>query len=357
MASQPPPFPSNQPFVHLDSPALNMLLSPDRLMPHLLTFLPTFAPSIFSFPGFTYTLSSPSSSTTSSSSAAESSTSTSPSPSPSPNTLSLKTCCSTNPSFPYLSVGMKTEFSSNSSFLPPLPGRHCTVSLFHLLTGVPLASLDGSSLAYLRLSALSGLASDLLSLPSSTTLLIIGSGEYAHLVTAHRIARPSINHIIVYNPNFSKAQDFVRQLYSREPDSSFVIFDYAKDLDQVIGMADIVCCAAYRTTNVPIVKGKLLKPGAHLDLVDSLTYEMKECDDDVFSRGRAFVEEIAMDEAGAFVDFAGTLTQLAGGKKEGRKTYDEVTVYKAVGSARFDLLVAQFAYESHIKLSNFDFVF
>ncbi|KAJ4806167.1 Delta(1)-pyrroline-2-carboxylate reductase [Rhynchospora pubera] len=192
---------------------------------------------------------------------------------------------------------------------------------------------------------------------SSQTLLFIGSGEYAHLLTAHRISRPSINHIIIYNPNFSKALDFALELYSREPASSSVIFDYAKDLDQVIGMADIVCCAPYsRTTNVPIVKGKLLKPGAHLDLVGSLTCEMKQCDDDAFSRGRVFVEEVATDEAGAFVDFAGTLTELAGGKQEGRKRYDEVTVFKAVGSGKVDLLVAQFAYESKIHLSNFAFV-
>ncbi|KAJ1694462.1 hypothetical protein LUZ63_011160 [Rhynchospora breviuscula] len=273
MASQLPPFPSNQPFVHLNSPTLNRLLSPDRLIPHLITFLPTFAPSIIYVPRLGYTLPSPSLSTTSTST----STSSSSSPSPSPNSLSLKTCYSTNPSFPYFSVGMVTQFSSNPSFLPPLPGMHYVVSLFHSPTGVPLASLDGRSLAYLRVIAVSGLASFLLSLPTSQTLLFIGSGENAHLVTAHRIARPSINCIIVYNPNFSKAHDFARELSSREPDCSTVIFDYAKDLDQAIGMADIVCCAAYsRTTNVPIVKGKLLKPGAHLDLVGSFTYEMKQ---------------------------------------------------------------------------------
>ncbi|KAJ4778278.1 hypothetical protein LUZ62_062535 [Rhynchospora pubera] len=83
---------------------------------------------------------------------------------------------------------------------------------------------------------------------------------------------------------------------------------------------------------------------------------MKQCDDDAFSRGRVFVEEVATDEAGAFVDFAGTLTELAGGKKEGRKWYDKVTVFKAVGSAKVDILVAQFAYESKIHLSNFAFV-
>ncbi|KAJ3689285.1 hypothetical protein LUZ61_018449 [Rhynchospora tenuis] len=347
MASQLPPFLSNQHFIHLNSTTLNMLLSPDQLMPHLITSLPIFGPSIISVQRLSYTLPSSSSSTTSSTSA---STSASTSTSPSPNVLSLKICWSTDPSFPYLSVGMITEFPSNSSFLPD---KHSIISLFHSLTGVPLASLDGRSLSFLRLAALSGIASYLLSLSSPTTLLIIGTSECAHLVTAHRVARPSINRIIVYHPDLSIAQDFAHELCSREPNPSSVIITYAKDLDQVIGMADIVCCAAYIATNVPIVKGKLLKAGAHLDLVGSLTYEIKECDDDALSRGGVFLDEVAMNEAGAFVNYAGTLTDLAGGKMLGRNRYDEVTVFKAVGSGKIDLWVAQFAYENSKKLSNF----
>ncbi|KAJ3689291.1 hypothetical protein LUZ61_018455 [Rhynchospora tenuis] len=342
MASQPPPFPSNQPFVHLDSPTLNMLLSLDLLIHHLLTALPALLPSIHFVP---HRVPSPSSSTTTSSS-------TSPASSPSPNAVFLKTCWSTNPSLPYLSVGMLTEFPSNS---PLFPDKHYIVSLFHSPTGVPLASLDGAPIFFFSIAALSGLASFLLSLHSSKTLLIIGSVEKAYLITAHRIARPSINHIIVYNPNISQAVDFVLELISREPASSSVTFDYAKNLDDVIGLADIVCCALCEATNSPIVKGSLLKPGAHLDLVGSLASEMKECDDDALSRGRVFVDEVAMDAAGTFVNFvnfAGTLTELAGVKKQGRKTNDEVTVFKTFGSTKVHLLVAQFAYESYIKLSN-----
>lgn len=127
----------------------------------------------------------------------------------------------------------------------------------------------------------------------------------------------------------------------------------------MIGLADIVSCATSSTS--PIVKGRLLKPGAHLDLVGSYTPAMKECDDEALLRGRVFVDfEVAMDEAGELVgafesgalrreDVAGTLNELAGGKKEGRKRDDEVTVFKSVGTAAVDLLAAQLAYESYIK--------
>ncbi|KAJ4777941.1 Delta(1)-pyrroline-2-carboxylate reductase [Rhynchospora pubera] len=340
MASTFPPLPSSQPSIHLDSPSLHTLLSPHLLIPHFRTSLPTFSLSIHSPPRLSYTLPSPSSSSS--------------------NTLLLMPCWSTDPSLPYLFVKTVTVFPSNSSFLPPLPGVHATVSLFHSLTGAPLASLDGTSLTFLRTSAVAGLASSLLSLPSSQTLLIIGSGGLSkYLISAHRVARPSINHIFIWNRTASKALELVNELRKKEPDSSTVTFDYAENLDEVIGLADIVSCATSSTS--PIVKGRLLKPGAHLDLVGSFLPTMKECDDEALLRGRVFVDfEVAMDEAGELVgafergvlrreDVAGTLTELEGSKKEGRKRDDDVTVFKSVGTAVVDFLAAQLAYESFIK--------
>jgi ornithine cyclodeaminase/alanine dehydrogenase-like protein (mu-crystallin family) len=331
---------SPHPCIHLDSTTLHNLLSPDLLIPHFRTTLPDFSLSINSPPRLSYTLPSPSSSAS--------------------NALLLMPCWSTDPSLPYLSVKTVTAFPSNSSLLHPLPGFHATVSLFHSLTGALLASLDGTSLTFLRTSAISGLASSLLSLPYSQTLLIIGSGGLApYLVSAHRTARPSINRIFIWNRTASKALDLIHELRKNEPDSSTVTFDYAEKLDEVIGLADIVSCATSSTS--PIVKGRLLKPGALLDLVGSFTPTMKECDDEALLRGRVFVDfDAAMDGAGELVgafergvlrkeDVVGTLTELAGGKKERRKRDDEVIVFKSVGTAVADLLAAQLAYESYIK--------
>lgn len=96
-------------------------------------------------------------------------------------------------------------------------------------------------------------------------------------------------------------------------------------------------------------------------MMGSFTKEMRECDDEAVRRGRVFVDsEAAAETAGELVgameravikkeDVVGTLAELAGGKVVGRRSEDEVTVFKSVGTAVFDLLAAQLAYETYLK--------
>ena len=105
---------------------------------------------------------------------------------------------------------------------------------------------------------------------------------------------------------------------------------------------------------------ELLRYGVHLDLVGSFTPAMWECDDEALRHERVFIDfEAAMEEAGELVgavqrgalrrtDVAGTLAELATGTVEGRRSDDEITVFKSVGTAVVDLLAAQLAYETHI---------
>ena len=108
------------------------------------------------------------------------------------------------------------------------------------------------------------------------------------------------------------------------------------------------------------MRGELLRSVTHLDQVGSFTPVMWECDDEALRRGRVFIDfEAAMEEAGELVgavqrgvlrrgDVAGTLAELAAGTVEGRRSDDEITVFKSVGTAVVDLLAAQLAYETHI---------
>ncbi|OEL29695.1 hypothetical protein BAE44_0009285, partial [Dichanthelium oligosanthes] len=96
----------------------------------------------------------------------------------------------------------------------------------------------------------------------------------------------------------------------------------------------------------PVVRGELLCPGAHLDLVGSFMPAMRECNDEAMRRRRVFIDfEAAMEEAGELVgavqrgvlrrsDVAGTLAELAAGTVEGRRSDDEITVFKSIGTAR-----------------------
>ena len=81
---------------------------------------------------------------------------------------------------------------------------------------------------------------------------------------------------------------------------------------------------------------------------------MREADDRVMQRGRIFVDTRtgALAEAGDIVqpihagvleadDIAGDLFELCQGKRRGRQSPDEITVFKSVGSALEDLAAAE----------------
>lgn len=138
-----------------------------------------------------------------------------------------------------------------------------------------------------------------------------------------------------------------------------MVFEHGEVLDDVVGMGDVVCCAT--GSEDPIVRGGRIKAGAHLDLVGSFRPGMRECDDEALARGRVFVDfEQATVEAGELVgamerggvwggDVAGTIVDLVRGAVVGRRSLEEITVFKSVGTAVVDLLAAQLAYETVIR--------
>jgi ornithine cyclodeaminase len=102
------------------------------------------------------------------------------------------------------------------------------------------------------------------------------------------------------------------------------------------------------------VKGRALRPGAHLDLVGAFTPQMRECDDEAILRGAVFVDSYAgaLAEAGDLLQPAkaglwrtdqvrADLYELASGTKLGRQGAEEVTVFKSVGAAMEDLTAAK----------------
>ncbi|TIV57703.1 MAG: ornithine cyclodeaminase family protein, partial [Mesorhizobium sp.] len=121
--------------------------------------------------------------------------------------------------------------------------------------------------------------------------------------------------------------------------------------------ADIVASATI--SNTPLVKGALLKPGAHVDLVGGFTPDMREADDDAIKRARVYVDTRAgaTKEAGDIVQplasgllkpeaIIADLHELARGEKQGRQTDSEITLFKSVGAALEDLAAGIAVYEA-----------
>lgn len=112
-------------------------------------------------------------------------------------------------------------------------------------------------------------------------------------------------------------------------------------------------------SHTPLIKGDLLQPGTHVDLVGGYTEATRESDDATVKRARLFVDlrESAFSGVGDILDpiargvigagdVLGDLYDLVGGKVAGRLSPDDITVFKNAGGGHFDLIASQVVWSS-----------
>jgi len=222
--------------------------------------------------------------------------------------------------------------------------------LFSGRTGQLLATLDGAELTARRTVAASSLAARYLARPDAARLLVVGTGRVAEqLAESYAAVRP-IRRVGVWGRDGDKAARLARSL----ADHGFVAAPVS-DLAAAVAEADIVSCATLSAT--PLIRGQWLRPGAHLDLIGGYTPAMREADDEAVSRASVFIDTVgAVAEAGDIVmplrtgvldrsRILADLSDLARARHPGRRSDDEITLFKSVGAAAEDLAGAALAYE------------
>jgi ornithine cyclodeaminase len=247
--------------------------------------------------------------------------------------------------------GIKTVNVAPGNAARGLAGLHAVYLLFDAVTGVPLAQLDGSVVTSRRTAAASALAASWLARDDARHLLVVGAGQVARLLpAAYRAVRP-IERVTVWARRVEAAGALVDELRSQGFEASA-----AAQLDAAVAAADIVSCATLATE--PVVHGRWLRAGQHLDLIGSFTPAMREADDDCFAGAALYVDtDEALKKSGellgplsrgvfAATDVRGTLAALARGELPGRRSRDERTVFKSVGTALEDLAAATLVWET-----------
>lgn len=249
----------------------------------------------------------------------------------------------------YIGVKVVTVSPDNNAL-----GKPAVMGLYLLLdglTGEPRALIDGQRLTQWRTACASALAASYLARKDASRLLIVGAGALApFLARAHAAVRP-IREIAIWNRTPANAGKVAQEL-SRHGFSARA----AEDLDGELALADIISSATISTT--PLIRGALLKPGAHVDLVGAFTPDMRESDDDAILRARVYVDTRAgaTKEAGDIVQplasgvlkpeaIVADLRELARGEKQGRESAGEITLFKSVGAALEDLAAGVAVYQ------------
>jgi alanine dehydrogenase len=248
----------------------------------------------------------------------------------------------------YLGVKVTTLFPGNNTAEQPM--LQGTYLLMAGRTGEPLAAIDAHMLTKRRTAAASALAAKYLARPDAHRLVMIGTGALApQLIIAHATVRP-ITDVVIWGRHFEKAERLAQTLTNR-----YMKVTATRDLEAAVRGADIVSSATPATE--PLLHGDWLKAGQHIDLVGSYKPGMRESDDTVIDRSRVYVDTMqALEESGDIVQplksglitekhIAGDLAELTQGRCHGRSFYNQITLFKSVGTALEDLAAAIMVFE------------
>jgi ornithine cyclodeaminase len=245
-------------------------------------------------------------------------------------------------------VKIVTVSPNNSKFnLPSIQGTYIYIDAH---TGLVKAILEAKALTAKRTAATSALASSYLSKKNASSLLMIGTGVLStNLILAHASVRP-IKNVFVWGRNAAKAQIICKELANEKFNISAV-----DSIEEVISKVDIISCATLSKT--PLVLGKYIKNGQHIDLVGAYKTDMREADDEAIKRSEVYVDTYqGLRESGdIFVplqkgiisekDIKADLFELCSNKKQGRQNDQEITYFKSVGHALEDLTAATYYYK------------
>ena len=220
------------------------------------------------------------------------------------------------------------------------------VLLFDGKDGQFLGACDGNELTTRRTAAASAVAAKRLARSDAARLLVVGTGALAPMaVEAHATVRDYTT-IEVWGRSAEKAARVVEDLASRG-----VTAQVSGDLDASVHAADTISCVTGATS--PLVKGGLLRPGAHVDLIGAFTADMRESDDDVIRRADVWVDtradgvlagDLAQPIAAGWFsteDIVGDLAEIIAGSCPVRSSDGQITVFKSAGIALEDLAAAK----------------
>ena len=245
-------------------------------------------------------------------------------------------------------VKIVTVSPENGQFnLPSIQGAYI---YFDAIKGNMKAVLEAKSLTVKRTAAASALASSYLSQKDSSSMLMIGTGALSiNLIKAHTSVRP-IKNVFIWGRNFEKSQTIVAALKNEKFNAKAI-----KTIEEKISEVDIISCATLSKT--PLISGKYLKPGQHIDLVGAYKKDMREADDETITNASVFLDTFqgGLKESGDIVipiengtlkkeAIKADLFQLCSNEQNGRISEKEITVFKSVGHALEDLVAAGYYY-------------
>jgi len=231
-----------------------------------------------------------------------------------------------------------------------LPTHMAVILLWDAATGALLSIMDGRLITEMRTAATSAAATRALSRPDAGILALLGSGVQArsHLEALPLVRR--LREVRVWSRTPRHREAFARQAGERG-----LPVRVCASAEEAVRGADLIVTAT--SSSVPVLEGRWLDPGAHINAVGAPRPDWRELDGVAVAKARLFVDsragalaesgdvllalaEGAIDEA----HILGEIGEVFAGTVPGRTSSQEITLFKSLGMAVEDVATAAYVY-------------
>lgn len=231
-----------------------------------------------------------------------------------------------------------------------LPAVMATVTLFDPESGFPLAIMDGMYLTAMRTGAAGGIAAKYLARKDSRVAGFVGAGTQAETqLAALMITVPGIRRVLVCDTKADRAAAFAE--HSR---AAYGLEASAVTLAEAVRSADILTTVT--PVRKPIVRDEWVRPGTHINAIGADAAGKQELETAILLRAKVVIDDWQQASHGGEINVAvaeGALSHedvhaeigaVVTGRKVGRETDEEITVFDSTGLAVQDVACAARVY-------------
>lgn len=222
-----------------------------------------------------------------------------------------------------------------------IPTHQALICLFDGETGTPVSIMDGTSITALRTTGAAALSTRMLARSDARVLAIVGAGVQGQ---THLLMLPHVHpftEIRIASRHFAHAE----QLAATDERAHAV-----ETIEEAVRGADVVCLCT--DASEPVIRPDWIASGTH---VTSVGYAPPggELAPQLLTSSHLFVEtRLAFDPppagcaelAGLDPGFGTEIGEVLLGRRSGRQSHEEISVYKAMGHACEDLAAASLVY-------------
>jgi alanine dehydrogenase len=218
-------------------------------------------------------------------------------------------------------------------------------------TGLEFADLDGTHVTDFRTGAAGGTAVNYLARLDASRLGLMGAGAQARTQVAAIMKVRPIQEIVVYNRHLPHSQafaDYLTATYGIKARAASNGAEAVREMDIVVTTTP---------SRTPVVRREWVSPGTHINAIGADAAGKQELDPAILTGARVVVDDWAQAchsgeinvplARGEFTapQVYGSLGEIVAGKKPGRQTPEEITVFDSTGLIIQDLALGLAVYK------------